>query len=73
MKIGFLSPFYYPAMIGGIEWYLLYVTRLLASHGHEVTIYTTNSDGNGATLPRDEEVEGVNIERFPTAVDLTVH
>jgi glycosyltransferase involved in cell wall biosynthesis len=71
MKIGFLSPFYYPAMIGGIEWYLFHVTRLLASHGHEVTIYTTNSDGNGATLPRDEKIGGVNVERFPTAFDLT--
>jgi glycosyltransferase involved in cell wall biosynthesis len=71
MKIGFLSPFYRPAMIGGIEWYLLHVTRLLAGHGHEVMIYTTDSDGNGAKLPREEEMEGVAVRRFPTALDLT--
>ena len=69
MRIGFVSPFYHPAMIGGIEWYLLHVTRLLAERGHDVTVYTTDADGMGGKLPVRDEVNGVNVRRFTTPLD----
>jgi len=71
MRIGFVSPFFHPAMIGGIEWYLYHVSRLLASRGHDVVVYSTDSDGKGGRLPPEGTVDGVRVERFPTIVDLT--
>ena len=69
MKLAFVSPYYYPAMIGGIEWYLYHVTRRLAGKGHEVHMYTTDSDGRGGRLPREETAEDVVVHRIPTLLD----
>jgi len=71
MKIAFVSTYYHPAMVGGIEWYLYHVTRTLAKRGHEVSVLTTNGDGTGKNLPPRDEIDGVQVTRLPTPVDIT--
>jgi len=71
LRIGFVSPYYYPAMIGGIEWYLYHVSRLLARKGHEVEVFTTNAGATRKDLPAEEDSEGVRIHRFRPALDVT--
>jgi len=72
MKIGFVSPYFYPEMVGGIEWYLFHVTRLLQKSGHQVTVFATRSANTSAQSSVDgSQIEGVSVVRIPTLIDLT--
>jgi glycosyltransferase involved in cell wall biosynthesis len=65
----------YPPAIGGVEFAVRDICeRLVARHGMEVTVFTTNAytnanflDGSLPTIPimRDEEQNGVRVRRFP--------
>ncbi len=71
MRIGFVSPYYSPAMIGGIEWYLYNVCRRLARRGHEIHVFCTNKDAAGLTLAREESTDGISIHRSATHLDIS--
>jgi len=60
-----VSPYFYP-VIGGIETYVLELSRELISRGHEVFVFTSNKTMNGEynLFPRYEEKEGIKIFRF---------
>lgn len=62
MKIVQVSPFYKPH-IGGVESHVAVISRELASRGHDVEIITSRYD---KSLPKTEEIDGVNITRVKT-------
>ena len=65
MRIAMVSPYFYP-VIGGIETYVLELSRELISRGHEVFVFTSNKTMNGEynVFPSYEEKEGIKIFRF---------
>jgi len=70
MKICMVSIYFYPAMVGGLEWYILNISRELGKLGVEVHVFTTDSM-NGQKLPAKDVVEGVYVHRFPLYLDLS--
>ncbi len=59
MRIAQVTPYFYPH-IGGIESYVLTLSKFLMKKGHDVTVYTT-------LLPdtkENESIEGVNVARI---------
>ena len=59
MKIAQVTPYFHPH-IGGVESYVLALSKELMKKGHDVTVYTT-------LLPNtkeNENVEGVNVKRI---------
>ena len=61
LKIGFITHSAYPAIVGGSEISVFYLARELAKRGHDVTIFSFDS----LLGIVNEEIEGVNFERFP--------
>ena len=55
---------YYRPHISGLTIYVERLSRALARQGQEVTVLTSQYDRE---LPRQEEVDGVNIQRVPVA------
>lgn len=51
---------YFPPEIGGLESHVFHLCRALAEEGHEVHVVTSRSQDG---LPRQEEMEGVNVWR----------
>jgi glycosyltransferase involved in cell wall biosynthesis len=62
MKILQVSPAYYPH-IGGLEYVVKSIAERLTKMGHEVTVIAGKPD---AEEPREEEVNGVKVIRWPT-------
>jgi glycosyltransferase involved in cell wall biosynthesis len=61
MNIGYITPNFYPDMVGGIEWYSLNITRELARLGHEVHVFTQLTEkARGA----EETKDNINIHRI---------
>ena len=54
-----VTPRYFPYM-GGVESHVYQVCRRMAALGHNMTVLTTDPSG---ALPKNEQVEGVNIIR----------
>ena len=65
MRIVMVSPYFYP-VIGGIETYVLELSRELINKGHEVSVLTSNKTMNGEynMFPKYEEKEDIKIFRF---------
>ncbi|RJS94217.1 glycosyltransferase family 1 protein [Candidatus Bathyarchaeota archaeon] len=65
MKIAMISPYFHP-VIGGIETYVLELSRELINQGHEVFVFTSNKTmaGEYDLFPKYEEKEGIKIFRF---------
>ena len=65
MRIAMVSPYFYP-VIGGIETYVLELSRELINMGHEVYVFTSNKTMNGEynVFPEYEENEDIKIFRF---------
>ena len=65
MRIAMVSPYFYP-VIGGIETYVLELSRELINMGHEVSVLTSNKTMNGEfnAFPKYEENEDIKIFRF---------
>jgi len=55
---------YYRPHISGLTIYVERLSRALARQGHQITVLTSQYDRE---LPRQEEVDGVNIQRVPVA------
>jgi glycosyltransferase involved in cell wall biosynthesis len=62
MKILQVAPHYYPR-IGGLEYVVKSVSERLVKIGHEVTVLAGEPD---IDKPREEEVNGVRVIRWPT-------
>ncbi|ABP49966.1 MAG: glycosyltransferase family 4 protein [Pyrobaculum arsenaticum] len=61
MRILFVAPSYYPH-VGGVEYVVKSVAERLAKLGHEVAVLAGEP---GAEAPREEEVNGVRVVRWP--------
>jgi glycosyltransferase involved in cell wall biosynthesis len=62
MRIVYVTPSYSPR-IGGVEYVAKSVAERLAKMGHEVTVVTGEPE---AEKPREEEINGVHVIRWPT-------
>jgi glycosyltransferase involved in cell wall biosynthesis len=71
LRIAMVSPYFHP-VIGGIETYVLELSRELINRGHEVFVLTSNKTMNGEynVFPKYEEAGDVKIFRF-TACPIT--
>jgi len=60
-----ISPYFHP-VIGGIETYVLELSRELIGKGHEVFVFTSNKTMSQEynVFPSYEEVEGIKVFRF---------
>jgi len=71
MKIAQVNVYFYPAMVGGAEWYIYNVSRELVRMGHEVHVYAVDTYQGGKITPADEIIEGIYTHRVPLWLDLT--
>lgn len=71
MKIAQVNVYFYPVMVGGIEWYVYNISRELAKRGHEVHVYATDTYRGKKILPADEVVEGIRVHRVPLWLNLS--
>jgi len=62
MRIVYVAPSYYPR-IGGVEYVVKSVAERMAKMGHEVTVVAGEPE---AEKPREEEINGVRVIRWPT-------
>jgi glycosyltransferase involved in cell wall biosynthesis len=62
MRIVYVAPSYYPR-IGGVEHVVKSVAERMAKLGHEVTVVAGEPE---AEKPREEEINGVRVIRWPT-------
>ncbi len=62
MRILLATPSYYPN-IGGVEYVVKSIAERLAALGHETTVVTGDPK---ADKPREEEINGVRVIRWPT-------
>jgi 1,2-diacylglycerol 3-alpha-glucosyltransferase len=62
MRIVYVAPSYYPR-IGGVEYVVKSVAERMAKLGHEVTVVAGEPE---AEKPREEEINGVQVIRWPT-------
>ncbi len=62
MRILLVTPSYYPN-IGGVEYVVKSIAERLAALGHETTVVTGDPK---ADKPREEEINGVQVIRWPT-------
>ena len=65
MKIAQVTPYFHPH-VGGVESYVLALSKELMKKGHDVTVYTT-------LLPKtkeNEKIEGINVKRIKTLFTL---
>jgi glycosyltransferase involved in cell wall biosynthesis len=75
LKVAQLAPYYSP-VIGGGEVVCQYISEELANRGHEVHVFTANRNHKGSPrlrMPRDEIINGVNVHRFTSYVNLGHH
>jgi 1,2-diacylglycerol 3-alpha-glucosyltransferase len=62
MRVLFIAPSYYPH-IGGVEYVVKSISERLVNMGHEVTVLAGEPD---LDRPREEELNGVRVIRWPT-------
>jgi glycosyltransferase involved in cell wall biosynthesis len=74
LKIAQLVPYYFP-VIGGGEVVCQYISEELANRGHEVHVFTANRNHAVPRLcmPRHEVINGVNVHRFRSYVNVGHH
>ena len=65
LRILHLSEFFHP-VIGGAEQVVLRLASGMAVRGHQVTVFTSDSSRIGRLTTRSEQVQGVEVLRFPT-------
>jgi len=71
VRIAQVNVYFYPAMVGGAEWYVYNVSRQLVKRGHEVHVYTCDSYRGKKIGPSEEQVEGIEVHRLPLRADFT--
>jgi len=61
MKVAFVSPYFYPDMAGGMEWYSLHITQELVKQGVDVGVFTQKTSKKQKYF---EIANAVKINRF---------
>jgi len=62
MKIAYVCPYYAPA-IGGVKQVVQELAERLVKDGHEVHVFTSDSDKVGRVNPKNEIINGVRVHR----------
>ena len=63
MRIAFVIPYFYPALgYGGTPRLAYEMARVLAGHGHEITVFTTDSGPVTVSVPAT-----INLHQKPKA------
>lgn len=70
LTIAQITPSFYP-LIGGIELYVLYLSRELVKRGHEVHVYTPDLVMKRRLAPAEAEVDRIKIHRLPVILELS--
>jgi len=65
------SVYFYPYMAGGVEWYILNLSRELVKLGVEVHIFATDKGADWSPPFPAEELDGLQVQRFRTPLDLS--
>jgi glycosyltransferase involved in cell wall biosynthesis len=71
MKIAQVNVYFYPAMVGGAEWYVFNISKELVKRGHEVHVYTVDRLNDEKIGPSEELIEGIVVHRLPLVIDLS--
>ncbi len=69
LSIGMVTPSFYP-ILGGLELYVLNISRELVRRGHIVHIFTPDRVMGQKLIPREEEIDDVRVHRLPVTLDL---
>lgn len=64
MKIAYVCPFYTPA-IGGVKQVVEELAERLVKEGHDVHVFTCDSDKNKRIWKKNEVINGVKVHRCP--------
>ncbi len=67
--IGMVTPSFYP-ILGGLELYVLNISRELARRGHAVHIFTPQTVMRRKVMPPEEGIDNVQVHRLPVTLDL---
>jgi len=71
LRVVLVNVYFYPYMVGGVEWYILNLSRELVDLGVEVDIFTSKEGFDRAPPVPPREVEGIRIHRFETPLNLS--
>ncbi len=71
MRVVLASVYFYPNMVGGVEWYILNLSTELVRLGIEVHIFTTDEGIEREPPPVSREIEEIHIHRFNTPLNLS--
>ena len=65
MKIAYVSAYFYP-VTGGAENHMHYIAKELVKRGHDVSVFVSDSDREGAVKEKQSVVDGIKVKRFKT-------
>jgi len=69
VKIHYVSPHFHPE-IGGVEDHVLRLGRHMVVEGHEVTVHTSRISLTGTSLPQQDTIDGIMIQRYTPGIRL---
>ena len=69
MRVHQVTPHFAPDR-GGVERYVLRLGRFLVARGHEVVVHTSQRSQMGTILPERDEVDGIEVRRYPNLLRL---
>lgn len=61
---------YFHPVIGGVENHMLNLASELVGRGHKVRVYASDRGFDGGKLPQHDEIDGVEVRRFPDHASL---
>jgi len=71
LRVVLASVYFYPYMAGGVEWYILNLSRELVKLGVEVHIFTTDEGADREPPFPSQELNGIEIHQFKTPLNLS--
>lgn len=69
MRLDLVAPYYRP-VTGGIEDHVASLAHAAVDAGHAVTVHALDEDLEGKPLPPRENIDGVDVRRWPARVQL---
>jgi len=71
LRVVLTSVYFYPYMAGGVEWYILNLSRELIKLGVEIHIFTTDEGADREPPFPPREIKEIPIHRFETLLNLS--
>ena len=71
MRVVLTSVYFYPYMVGGVEWYIFNLAKELVKLGIDVHIFTTDEGVDRVPPFPSREIEEIQIHRFRTLFNLS--